>query len=78
LGIVGPRRAILGNTASGGVGTNAVQLASHLGARVTGVTSAANAELVTDLGADRVIDHTRTDVTDLAERFDVVLDTSAT
>jgi NADPH:quinone reductase-like Zn-dependent oxidoreductase len=67
--------SVLVNGASGAVGTNAVQLARHLGARVTGVTSAANTELVTDLGADRVIDHDQTDVAGLAERFDVVLDT---
>jgi NADPH:quinone reductase-like Zn-dependent oxidoreductase len=67
--------SVLVNGASGAVGTNAVQLAHHLGATVTAVTSAANAELVTDLGAERVIDHRRTDITALTERFDVVLDT---
>lgn len=72
---VGSGRSVLVNGASGAVGTNAVQLASHLGARVTAVTSAANAELVTDLGAERVIDHHQTDVGGLAQRFDVVLDT---
>lgn len=64
--------SVLVNGASGAIGTNAVQLAKHFGATVTGVTSAANAALVTGLGADRVIDHRTTDVTG---RFDVVLDT---
>ncbi|MHA6784261.1 NAD(P)-dependent alcohol dehydrogenase [Pseudonocardia saturnea] len=64
--------SVLVNGASGAVGTNAVQLAKHFGATVTGVTSAANAALVTGLGADRVVDHRTTDVTG---RFDVVLDT---
>jgi NADPH:quinone reductase-like Zn-dependent oxidoreductase len=73
-GSVGPGTSVLVNGASGAVGTNAVQLASHLGASVTGVSSAANAELVTELGAERVIDHTQTDVASLTERFDVVLD----
>lgn len=67
--------SVLVNGASGAVGTNAVQLAKHLGATVTGVTSAANAALVTDLGADQVIDYTTEDLTATAERFDVVLDT---
>jgi NADPH:quinone reductase-like Zn-dependent oxidoreductase len=70
-----PGSSVLVNGASGAVGTNAVQLAHHLGATVTAVTSAANAELVTDLGAERVIDHQQTDITALTERFDVVLDT---
>jgi NADPH:quinone reductase-like Zn-dependent oxidoreductase len=74
-GSAGPGTSVLVNGASGAVGTNAVQLASHLGASVTGVSSAANAELVTELGAERVIDHHQTDVASLTERFDVVLDT---
>lgn len=72
---VAPGSSVLVNGASGAVGTNAVQLARHLGATVTGVTSAANAGLVTDLGAGRIIDHTRTDLAAVDERFDVVLDT---
>jgi NADPH:quinone reductase-like Zn-dependent oxidoreductase len=71
---VGSGTSVLVNGASGAVGTSAVQLARYLGARVTGVTRAANAELVTHLGAERVIDHTRIDVTGLTDRFDVVLD----
>jgi NADPH:quinone reductase-like Zn-dependent oxidoreductase len=71
---VGAGTSVLVNGASGAVGTNAVQLAAHFGATVTGVTSAANAELVTALGATRVIDHTEVDVTSVAERYDVVLD----
>lgn len=71
---VGPGTSVLVNGASGAVGTNAVQLAKHLGATVTAVTSGANAALVTDLGADAVIDHTTTDASETDERFDVVLD----
>ncbi len=73
-GSVGPDMSVLVNGASGAIGTNAVQLAKHLGATVTGVTSTANAELVTGLGADRVIDYTKDDLGSTAERFDVVLD----
>lgn len=60
--------------ASGAVGTNLVQLAKHLGAMVTAVTSGANAALVERLGADRVIDYTATDLTTVPDRFDVVVD----
>jgi NADPH:quinone reductase-like Zn-dependent oxidoreductase len=80
---VGAGTSVLVNGASGAVGTNAVQLAKHLGATVTGVTGPSNAALVTELGADRIIDHTTDDLAvDLpasaattVDRFDVVLDT---
>ncbi len=71
---VGPGTSVLVNGASGAIGTNAVQLAHRAGATVTAVTSGPNAGLVTELGADRVIDHTEHDLASVAERFDVVLD----
>ena len=65
---------ILINGASGSVGTAAVQLAKLSGAHVTAVCSAANAELVTSLGADRVIDYGTEDFTRGPDRFDVTFD----
>lgn len=73
-----PGSTVLLNGASGAVGTAAVQIATGLGAEVTAVTSAANAELVTSLGAVRTIDHRVTDPAALAERFDVVMDAVGT
>ncbi|HEY7718372.1 MAG TPA: NAD(P)-dependent alcohol dehydrogenase [Pedococcus sp.] len=78
-GRVQPGERVLVLGASGGVGTYAVQLASAFGADVTGVCSAAKADLVRSLGASRVLDY-RTDSlsTDTlgadGSRFDRVLD----
>nr|BFE78296.1 NAD(P)-dependent alcohol dehydrogenase [Planobispora longispora] len=72
---VGPGMSVLVNGASGAIGTNAVQLAKHFGATVTGVTSSGNAGLVAGLGAERTIDYAEDDLTGTADRFDVVLDT---
>ena len=61
--------------ASGAVGTATVQLAKHAGARVTGVCSTDNLELVTSLGADDVIDYREQDVNQAAGMYDVIFET---
>lgn len=58
--------------ASGSVGTFAVQLATHLGAHVTGVCGPAHVDLVRSLGADVVVDYTAGDFAAARERYDVV------
>lgn len=65
---------VLINGASGAVGTASIQLARYLGAEVTAICSSANIELVTSLGAHRVIDYTNEDFTRYHQQYDVILD----
>jgi NADPH:quinone reductase-like Zn-dependent oxidoreductase len=74
VGKVGPGARVLVNGASGGVGTFAVQIATALGAEVTGVCSTGNLEFVRSLGAEQVIDYMEEDFTRGERRYDVVLD----
>jgi len=69
-----PGARVLVNGASGAVGTAVVQLAHDAGAHVTAVCRADGADLVTGLGADRVVDYTTTDFTAEDVRYDVVVD----
>jgi len=73
-GRVAPGQSVLVIGASGGVGTYAVQLAKAFGAEVTGVCSTTKVDLVRSLGADHVIDYTRSDLDDGARQYDLVLD----
>lgn len=60
--------------ASGGVGSFAVQIAKTLGATVTGMASGPKLDFVSSLGADHVVDYRETDIGELANQFDVIID----
>ena len=67
-----PGQKVLINGASGGVGTYAVQIAKALGADVTAVCSTRNVEQTRALGADRVVDYSQEDFTQLDVRHDLL------
>ena len=69
----GQRILILGG--SGSLGTAAVQIAAAAGVHVAATCSTRNIAFVAKLGAERVIDYTQEDFTDLPDRYDVIFDT---
>lgn len=61
--------------AAGGVGHLAVQFSTLAGAHVVGTGSTRNRDFVLGLGAHRYVDYTRSEVADVVQDVDVVVDT---
>ena len=66
---------ILVQGGAGGVGSFAVQLAKHIGARVITTASAANHAYLRSIGADQIIDYNAQDFTKAVSGCDAVFDT---
>jgi NADPH:quinone reductase-like Zn-dependent oxidoreductase len=73
-GLEGGQRVLI-HGGAGGVGVFAVQLAKWKGAHVITTSSAANHEFLRGLGADEIIDYTKTRFEDAVRDADLVLDT---
>jgi len=71
---LGSGQTVLIHGGSGGVGSFAIQIAKARGAKVIATASAANQDLLKQLGADVAIDYTKQNFEDTAKDVDVVLD----
>jgi NADPH:quinone reductase-like Zn-dependent oxidoreductase len=65
---------VLIHAGAGGVGSFAVQLAKHIGATVAATAGGKNVDFVRSLGADQVIDYTKTDFAAAIKDVDLVFD----
>jgi NADPH:quinone reductase-like Zn-dependent oxidoreductase len=74
LADVKPGQKVLVHAGAGGLGSTVVQLAKHLGAHVATTAHTDDVDRVRALGADEVIDFTKTDFAEVLAGYDVVLD----
>ena len=74
VGRVSPGQRVLVIGASGGVGSFAVQIATALGAQVTGVAGAASLDAVRALGAVHAVEYSKTPIDEIGSTFDLVID----
>ena len=65
---------ILINAAAGSVGIAAVQITSQMGAHVTAIASSVNHDFLRKNGAKSCIDYTATNLRNLTQKFDVIMD----
>jgi NADPH:quinone reductase-like Zn-dependent oxidoreductase len=71
---VEPNQNVLVYGATGAIGSAAVQLLKHFGAKITAVSNTKNLTLVKSLGADTVIDYQTQDFTKTELKFDFIFD----
>lgn len=73
-GQIKPGQSVLINGAAGGIGTFAIQLAMYFNTVVTGICSTDKLEFVKLNGADKAVDYTKKDFTQMEDRYDLILD----
>ncbi|QOC22740.1 NAD(P)-dependent alcohol dehydrogenase [Wenzhouxiangella sp. AB-CW3] len=73
-----PGQRIVINGAAGGVGSIAIQLAKANGAYVIGVDHTTKLDYMRSLGADKAMDYTQEDVTELEQAIDLLIDVAST
>ncbi|MEM1112997.1 MAG: NAD(P)-dependent alcohol dehydrogenase [Pseudomonadota bacterium] len=76
IGSIGAGQNVLVTGATGSVGSTAVQLASHLGARVTGVCHSSKTGLLIEIGAAAAFAYDNNEKPPQNEQFDLVFDTA--
>jgi NADPH:quinone reductase-like Zn-dependent oxidoreductase len=69
-----PGQKVLLNGATGAIGSALLQFLKYHGLYVAAVCDTKNVELIKSLGADKIIDYTRQDLTDDDEQYDYVFD----
>lgn len=74
VGAASPNASVVINGAGGGTGALSIQIAKHLGARVTAVDNELKLDFMRDLGADEVVDYRMEDFVERGERHDLILD----
>ncbi|MDY8135644.1 NAD(P)-dependent alcohol dehydrogenase [Aquimarina sp. 2201CG5-10] len=77
-GNISAGQQVLINGAGGSIGTYAVQIAKSYGAEVTCVDSTRKLDMLTDIGADYVIDYTKNDFTKNGQTYDLIIDVVGT
>lgn len=67
-------QSVLIRGASGSIGTFGIQLAKYYGAKVTAVGNPKSLEVMKSLGADKVIDYTKENITETDKKYDIIFD----
>lgn len=74
LGQVKAGMKLLINGAAGGLGISGIQIGKLLGAHITAIAGSAQSEYLKSYGADKVYDYNEVSISDISDRFDVILD----